>query len=130
MTQNNPAPARAANEGAQNSARPTGPPRPNRKKSRIPEVEEILGQMIQLNGAVLTGTISAKDASFLQRNLKAVLDVQLKRTSNSDTGPRQEALVDLCRRDPRAISEVAPFLTDEQLQTLMAEIADEPDESV
>lgn len=118
-------------ESAQNSARPTGPPRPSkRKKSRIPEVDEILGQMIQLNGAVLLGAISAKDASFLQRNLKAVLDVQLKRTSGSDTGPRQEALVDHCRRDPNAISAVEPFLSDEQLQSLMAEVADDHDESV
>jgi hypothetical protein len=89
----------------------------------IPGVDEILGQLIQLNGAVLIGAMSAKEAALIQKNLKTVLDVQLRRASRGDAGPSQEALVDLCRRDPRALDAVESFLTDDQFRALMEEIA-------
>ncbi len=100
------------------------------RQAPIPEVDEILRQLIQLNGAVLLGMISARDAGILQRNLKTVLDVQLKRSIPGESGPNQEGLVELCRRDPRAIATIEPFLSQGQLQSLMEQIAgdgnDEP----
>lgn len=105
--------------------RPEPPPRP---KSPIPQVDELLERLLQLNGAVLMGAMSVKNAAFIQKNLKAVLDAQIKRTSPSDSSPSQEALADLCRRDPQAITAVAPFLSHEQLQDLMGQITDESHE--
>lgn len=93
----------------------------------IPGVDEILQQLLQLNGAVAIGVMSTKDANLIQKNLKTVLDVQMKRASREDVGPSQEALVDLCRRDPRALNAIESFLTESQLDWLMNEITDDPD---
>ena len=102
-------------------------PRP-RKKRTIPNVDEILHQFMELNGAVLIGAISAKQADLIHKNLRAVLQVQLKRTVRDDAGPAsQEGLVELCRGDPRMLNAIETFLTDEQVERLMTEIADDPD---
>lgn len=96
----------------------------------IPGIDQILQQLLQLNGAVAIGVMSAKEAHLIQKNLKTVLDVQLKRASREDTGPSQEALVDLCRRDPRALNAIESFLTDSQIEWLMGEIAGGANDSV
>ncbi len=85
---------------------------------------------MQLNGAVLMGVIPPNQASLMQRNLKTVLDVQLKRSSQGASGPSPEALIDICRRDPQALNAVEAFLTHDQLAALMAEMSDESDEAV
>jgi hypothetical protein len=95
------------------------------KKIHIPQVDELLEKLMHLNLAVLTGKINVGTANFIHRNLKDILDVQIKRASHTDSGQSAEALIDLCRRDPSAISAVEGFLTIEQLQTLMAEISDD-----
>jgi hypothetical protein len=93
----------------------------------IPTVDQILQQLMQLNGAVAMGIMSIKQAGLISRTLKSVLDVQLKRANREESGANQEALVDLCRRDPRALELIEPFLTDAQVEGLMAEIQDDDD---
>ncbi len=96
----------------------------------IPSVDELLRQLIQLNGAVALGAISSKEANVIQKNVKTVLDVQMRRASRDDTGPSQEALAELCRNDPRMLNVIEPFLTDSQMNLIMSEVTDDQDESV
>ena len=99
-----------------------------RKKRAIPNVDEILHQFMELNGAVLIGSVSAKQADLIHKNLRTVLQVQLKRATRDDAGPAsQEGLVELCRNDPKTLNAIEPFLTDEQVERLMTEIADNPE---
>ncbi len=101
-----------------------------RKKRAIPDVDEILHQLIELNGAVLIGSVSAKQADLIHKNLRAVLQVQLKRATRDDAGPAsQEGLVELCRNDPQMLNAIEPFLSDQQVNWLMSEVTDDDDES-
>jgi hypothetical protein len=93
-------------------------------------VDQILQQLIQLNGAVAIGAMSTKDANLIHKNLRTVLDVQMKRASREETGPSQEALLELCRTDPRVLNVIEPFLTDTQMDWVMGEVADAEDGSV
>ncbi len=106
------------------------PRRPRRLRStvEVPSVERLLQQIIELNGAVAIGALSAKEASLIGKNLKTVLDVQLKRANRDTTSPTQEALADLCRKDPKTLNAIQSFLTDEQLESLMDEISSDRDE--
>jgi len=121
----------SASQGSQPSGDDRSPKPRSRKQVSIPNIDEILTQLHQLNAAVLMGSMSVKDANFIQKNLKTLLDVQLKRAnSNEAASPDQEALTDLCRRDPRSLAALEPFLSDEQIQTLMGEFTDPGDESL
>ena len=116
------------------SGNPGTPPSNDRRRRRqraaIPSVDEILQQLIQLNGAVTIGAMTTKEATLIHKNLRTVLDVQMKRASREDTGPSQEALAELCRADPRILNVIEPFVTDAQMDWLMNEVTDDQDESV
>lgn len=108
-------------------------PRENRRarrKPEIPEIESLLGQLLQLNGAVLIGAVSPQQANLIQKNLKTVLDVQLKQAQPGGGGPASESLLELCRKNPSALQAVEAFLSDEQIQQLMDEITDAPDDTL
>jgi hypothetical protein len=104
--------------------------RPARQRVSIPSVDQILQQLIQLNGAVAIGAMSTKEANLIHKNLRTVLEVQMKRASREDTGPSQEALIDLCRNDPRVLNVMEPFLTDAQMDWIMNEVTGDEDGSV
>ena len=110
-----------------NMTRSTNDRRRQRQRVPIPTVDEILQQLLQLNGAVAIGAMATKDANLIQKNLRTVLDVQMKRANREDSGPSQEALAELCRDDPRALNAIEPFLTDTQLAELVNEVTDDPD---
>jgi hypothetical protein len=110
--------------GADASARRRG-----RRRVPIPSVDQLLEQLIQLNGAVAIGAMSTKDANLIHKNLRAVLDVQMKRASREETGPSQEALLELCRSDPRVLNVIAPFLSDAHMDWVMNEVTDDQDGS-
>lgn len=93
--------------------------------SQIPSIDELLVQLLRLNGAVVMGAISAKDAALINRNIKAVLDVQLKRSSRNDGPLGQEVLAEKCRRDPSLLAAVSPFLSPEQVEELMSDVMDD-----
>ena len=101
--------------------------RPDRDKPRIPTIDEALGQLVQLNGAVMLKLISSKDASLIQRNLKTILDVHLRRASQQDAGVNQEALAELCQRDPQLVNLISPFLSDAQVDWLMDQVRADTD---
>ena len=102
-----------------------------RKKPGVPNVDEILQQLMQLNGAVLIGTMSAKQADLIHKNLRTVLQVQLKRATRDDAGPAsQEGLVELCRKDPQILNAIEPFLSQQQVEWLVNEVTDDRDEPI
>lgn len=96
-----------------------------KRETKIPSVDELLGQLLQLNGAVVMGAMSSKDASLINRNIKAVLDVQLRRASRDDGHLEQEDLVKRCRQDPSLLSTVSSFLSPQQVEELMREVMDD-----
>ncbi len=98
-----------------------------RQRKPLPTVEEILQQLLQLNSAVAIGAMSTKEAGLIHKNLRIVLQTQMKRASREDTGPSQEALVDLCRKDPQALNLIEPFLTDEHVKWVMNELSENTD---
>ncbi len=100
------------------------------KKISIPTVDQILQQLMHLNSVVAFGAMSSRDASLINKNLKIVLDVQMKRANREDSGPSQEALSEFCRNDPRLLNALEPFLADDQVEWLMSEITDDQDEQV
>lgn len=116
--------------GNPGTARPTSDRRRHRQRVSIPSVDQILQQLIELNGAVAIGAMSSKEANLIHKNLRTVLEVQMKRASRDDAGPSQEALVDLCRNDPRVLNVIEPFLTDPQMDWLMTEVTDDRNGSV
>jgi hypothetical protein len=81
--------------------------------------------LLRLNGLVLTGMISARAASLLERNLRTVLDSQTRRAAKQPQDRPQEGLAELCRRHPELVNDLEPFLTDEQIQRLLAEVRDQ-----
>ena len=96
----------------------------------IPNVDQILELLMQLNSAVVFGAISTTKANLIHRNLRTILDVQTKRVGQAETGAVPEALLEVCRRDPQVLTALEPFLADTQLDWLMDRIGDDKDESV
>jgi hypothetical protein len=98
--------------------------------TNIPTVEEILEMLMRLNGLVTLNLISTSQASVIQRGLRTILDEVHKRAQNGLGGLPHEVLAEICRRDPRMIDLLAPLLTDDQVQWLMGEATDGPDDQV
>lgn len=117
-----------SSSGAQESRQSTQQRSGRQRGPSIPTVDELLMQLLQLNGAVVMGAMSTKDAALINRNIKAVLDVQLRRKSRDDAPLEQDALVDRCRRDPSLLSVVSSFLSPQQVEELMREVMDDDDE--
>lgn len=130
MTDKLPEPADVSNVENSKSSQRGSNTRRARKKPAIPNVDQILNQLMQLNGAVLIGTMSAKQADLIHKNLRTVLQVQLKRADRDDAGPvNQEGLVELCKNDPQMLNAIEPFLNDQQVEWLMNEVTDDLDET-
>ena len=96
----------------------------------IPTVDQILQSLVQLTSAVTIGMISTKEASVIHRNLRTILDVQMKREGRGGSDANPEALMELCRRDPRILNVLEPFLTADVLESLMEQVAEASDEEV
>ena len=96
--------------------------RRERDQTPIPSVDEIQRMLLKLNSAVAIGAISNATGSLIHRNLCAVLKVQMAREGRGGGGSDQQALAEACRRDPRVLNALEPFLTDEMLDSLMDEV--------
>ncbi len=92
------------------------------KRSRIPDTEEILAMLMQLNGLVMLGMITSAQANVLQRNLRTILDVQRQKSRADSGGQSTQALADLCRTNPQLMNLLEPFLSDAQMEWLMKSI--------
>jgi len=100
--------------------------RPRRgRKSEIPTVDELLKQIMQVNGMVVLKHLSPQAASTILTGLKVLLEVQREREAVSQEQLASEALVAACRRDPQLVTLLEPLLTDEQLDTLVKEAGEE-----
>lgn len=95
----------------------------------IPDAEEIMKMLLQLNAAVVLGAISTTKANLIHRNLRTILDVQTKLDSRADTGTNPESLLEACRKNPQLLNVLEPFLSDAQLDWLMDQISDDDDGS-
>jgi hypothetical protein len=89
------------------------------KRTRIPETEEILALLMQLNGLVTLGMVSPAQANVMQRNLRTILDVQRQKSRADSGGQSTQALADLCRTNPQLLNLLEPFLSDGQVEWLM-----------
>jgi hypothetical protein len=99
--------------------------RRGKRRSAIPSIDEILEMLFKLNGLVLTGAIWPDHANVIHRNLRTILETQLKRQKGGQQGQVQAGLVDLCRKDPRVLNLLEPFLSEEQFNCLLDEIKDD-----
>ena len=98
-----------------------------RRKSTPPSIDDIVQQLLQLNGAVAMGLISPAKANVISRNLRTMLDVHFRREVAVDGSIPHESLVDLCARDPQMLNVLAPFLTDDQVSWIMRQREGESD---
>jgi hypothetical protein len=96
-----------------------------RKRPAIPSVEEIMATLVELNGLVLTGLVSTDKAIVINRNLRTVLDAQLKKRHGEPTREVGAGLVDLCRANPSVLNLLEPFLTEDQLKCLLDQIRED-----
>jgi len=94
---------------------------------KIPAAEELCEQLLKLNSLVLMNIITTAQAAVIQRSLSKVLDAQQKRARADQPGLSEKTLADLCRLDPRVISYLEPFLTEEQVAHLMGVVKDDYD---
>ncbi|MGZ0174617.1 MAG: DUF1559 family PulG-like putative transporter [Planctomycetales bacterium] len=92
---------------------------------KLPSIDGLLIQLLNLNGAVIMGAMKATDAALINRNIKTVLDVQMRRISRDEGTVDSEALIDRCRRDPSILEVVSSFLSPQQVDDLMREVMDD-----
>jgi hypothetical protein len=97
-----------------------------RPQGEIPTVEDILKMLLHLNGLVVTGLIPTPRANAVHRTLQTVLNTQLKRQQQQSQVPDQEPLAEACRKDPRLVTILEPFLSDDQIAWLLGQIKEGP----
>jgi hypothetical protein len=72
--------------------------------------------------------ILPREATAIQRNLRTLLDVQLRRDRQLGAAPNSEALIELCRRDPSVPQTIETFLCDGQLYAIVKQIGRDKDD--
>lgn len=116
----------AAAHGPSGGPRQAGPgQRRRRGASGLPTREEILAELNALKGALAANWVMPAQANAMAR----VYQLMLQCLGSSDGRARssvelQATLADLARRDPKALNALEPFLTDEQFDNIMAELAE------
>jgi hypothetical protein len=104
-------------------------PEPNARgrssKKRIPSIDDILEMLQQLNGLVALNLLSTAKAAVMHRNLRTILEVQLRRSQAGTGELPQEDLAELCRQNPRLLSILEGFLTDEQVRWLTGRVTED-----
>ena len=76
-----------AREGADNTPRGRG-----RKGAKVPSTDQILEMLMSLNGLVALRLISTSVANVMQRSLRTILDVQMRRAREEPQAGPQEGL--------------------------------------
>ncbi len=95
-----------------------------RPRDELPTKEELLAQLLQLNGLVALGVISPAKANVMQRNLKIVLDSFRAEHREQDNAPDTADLIQRCREHPELLNVIESFLTDDQIQMVLAGMAE------
>ena len=109
---------------------------PNRRKRRRASQqgpltrEAILEQLAALKGMVAAGWIKPAAANAMTRILQLMLQC-LERGGPQRSGASipEEILADAARRDPAIFELLEPFLTDEQINAILDEFADNEPET-
>lgn len=91
-----------------------------RKDHQIPTVEECLAALMQLNAAVALGIFVPSQANAIRANYTEILRHHQKTSGNADRkGIATADVMELMRKDPKVLSIVTPFLSDEQVAMIM-----------
>jgi hypothetical protein len=93
--------------------------------SPIPDINKILSMLVRLNGLIMLKIVTPQQASLIQRSLRIVLDVHLKRAREDRLGMPHEGVLEAVRKDPSLVNLLAPFLTDDQVAQVMQGVTEE-----
>ncbi len=105
--------------GSRENERPYGA-NGRRKDQHIPTVEECLAALMQLNAAVALGIFVPSQANAIRANYTEILRHHQKMSGNADRkGIATADVMELMRKDPKILSIVTPFLSDEQVAMIM-----------
>ena len=106
-----------------------GPKRRRRSASGLPSREGILAELNALKGALAANFIAPAKANSMARVYQLMLEC-LRGDEGRNRGPGElhATLAQLARRDPQILNDLEPFLTDEQFDSIIAEIGDGPAE--
>lgn len=107
----------------QSEANDAGRQQRQRKTLKLPSVDELIAQLLHLNGAVLMGQISTQQANLMYRTITSAITALMKRGSGTqDQLKDTESLVEAIRRDPSLLNTLEAFLSDDQLDRLLKEL--------
>lgn len=118
----------AAAHGPCGDQRRAGPhTRRRRPASGLPNREEILAELNALKGALAANWITPAQANAMAK----VYQLMLQCLGSGDgkhggSAELQSTLANLARRDPQAFNALQSFLTDEQFNSIVAEMAAGP----
>jgi hypothetical protein len=104
-------------------ASPPKQPKVEKRKRQLPSSDQLAWQLLSLNGGLMMGQISASDGNLVHKNIKAVMDLQSRKEGQVDKPQTPDGLVEACRKDPSLLNTIESFLTEEQLDNLMKQIA-------
>lgn len=93
--------------------------RPGPRGTCLPDRDDLICQIRQLNGLVAMGMIAPAQANVLQRGLRMMLD-ECRRQEATTSHLDPERLADFCRDDPSLLELFEPLLTEEQFAYLFA----------
>ena len=120
----------AADDGHQaagsepNADQPREEPR-DRKRGRIPSVDDCLRALASVAGAVAMGLLKPAQANAMRATYAAILSYHQKNETRSDRNGMADADVrEIMRKDPKMFSLLEPFLTDEQIDQVMKNAKD------
>lgn len=101
--------------------------RRRRSASGLPSREGILAELNALKGALAANFIAPAHANAMARVYQLMLQCLTgDEGRNGGPGELHATLAELARRDPKTLNDLEPFLTDEQFDSIIAEIADGP----
>lgn len=103
-------------------------PRLDPESEALPSAEDLQRMFLALNRAVAFGVFSPQQANAIHRNLKAVLDAQLKGQKQKPQGGLPLETLEMCRQHPQFIEALAPFVTDRDLAELLGQLGEDWDD--
>ncbi len=112
-------------------AGPHGPAARGTTNNELPTVDELLWNLMQLNGMVALGFLHAPQAGVIQGNLKILLEYRSaerrEQERRQDGTPDTQGLAEHCREHPEILPLVEPFLTEEQIRWILEGTVDRND---
>lgn len=105
--------------GSRENGRPYGA-NGRRKDQQIPTMEECLAALAKLNSAVALGLLAPSQANAIRANFTEILRHHQKMSGATDRkGVAGADVMELMRKDPKILSILSPFLSDEDVAMIM-----------